>query len=117
MKPDTENLPPLPEPDIFYEDGKNEWGYTDLGSAYSANAVRQAQREAIAAERRKQAALQSIDAGQDIEASGEQDECLMCNGSGIVGFPPDQYEECPDCIAAREAGHAPSHQSPGKEES
>lgn len=36
-------------------------------------------------------------------------ECAMCNDSGIVGFPPDQYEECPDCIKARAASsHSPA---------
>ena len=30
-------------------------------------------------------------------------ECAMCNDSGIVGFPPDQYEDCPDCVKARAA--------------
>jgi hypothetical protein len=24
-------------------------------------------------------------------------ECGKCNDTGIVGFPPDQYEACPDC--------------------
>jgi hypothetical protein len=37
--------------------------------------------------------------------------CGMCNDSGIVGFPPDQYEECPDCIKARAATTASASDS------
>lgn len=47
--------------------------------------------------------------GQVSPAIG-QPECGMCNDSGIVGFPPDQHEDCPDCRNARapapEAAHA-----------
>lgn len=39
-------------------------------------------------------------------ASQPAPTCAMCNDSGIVGFPPDQYEECPDCIKARAAQRA-----------
>jgi hypothetical protein len=39
----------------------------------------------------------------------DQPECGMCNDSGIVGFPPDQYEDCPDCAKARAAaGESPA---------
>ena len=30
----------------------------------------------------------------------------MCKDSGIVGFPPDQYEDCPDCRRACESAPA-----------
>jgi hypothetical protein len=39
----------------------------------------------------------------------DQPECGICNDSGIVGFPPDQYEDCPDCAKARAAaGESPA---------
>jgi hypothetical protein len=31
--------------------------------------------------------------------------CWMCNDSGIVGFPPDQYESCPDCTPGAAEQH------------
>lgn len=33
-------------------------------------------------------------------------ECAMCNDSGIVGSPPDNYFDCPDCFKASKAAEA-----------
>ena len=33
-------LPPLPEPDVFYPDGRDQWGYEVTGCAISEEAVR-----------------------------------------------------------------------------
>jgi hypothetical protein len=38
---------------------------------------------------------------------GQAADCLMCNNSGIVGSPPDNYYDCPDCVAARAVQQAP----------
>lgn len=50
----------------------------------------------------------ALTAQQATASRGEPETCLMCNDSGIVGFPPDQYEECPDCIKARASHGAPN---------
>jgi len=34
------------------------------------------------------------------QMDGAAVECGKCNDSGIVGFPPDQYESCPACTPA-----------------
>lgn len=63
----ADGLPLLPKPLRFAQ-----WTGGEV-FAYTAEQYRQGQREAIAADRRKQAALQALyDAGQDIEASGER---------------------------------------------
>ena len=33
-------LPELSEPELLFEDGKDQWGYTDYAHAYSADQVR-----------------------------------------------------------------------------
>lgn len=43
-----DGLPPLPEPDVMYEDGRDQWGYTAYGHAHSDDQLRQAQRQAVA---------------------------------------------------------------------
>jgi hypothetical protein len=42
------DLPKLPEPECAYEDGKNEWGYTDYSHAFTADQMREYGRACIA---------------------------------------------------------------------
>ncbi|ALK97009.1 hypothetical protein AB595_21755 [Massilia sp. WF1] len=38
-------------------------------------------------------------------------ECGKCNDAGIIGFPPDQYESCPDCTPLAAPAPAIAHQA------
>lgn len=60
----AEELPTLPEPDVIYEDGKNEWGYADHSRAYSAEMVDKIRRDAIAADRQARASAPAAGAVQ-----------------------------------------------------
>lgn len=42
----------------------------------------------------------------------ERGECNTCDGNGVVGFPPDQYEHCPECAAPSEQMAAPEQADP-----
>lgn len=48
--------------------------------------------------------------GQPAEGAGQAgqvaNDCETCSGSGVVGFPPDQYEHCTDCATERAAAPA-----------
>ena len=49
-------------------------------------------------------------AAQPAEGAGQAgqvaNDCETCSGSGVVGFPPDQYEHCTDCATERAAAPA-----------
>jgi hypothetical protein len=49
----TDVLGPLPEPDVMWVDGKDQWGYDDYSSAYSADALVAFAAQQVAAERER----------------------------------------------------------------
>lgn len=60
MSEKTENrdeLGPLPETDVRWVDGKDQWGYDEYSSAYSEEAMRAYAAEQVAVERERCAKL------------------------------------------------------------
>lgn len=45
--------------------------------------------------------FQASAAPQPVDAAQAVPEYAMCNDKGAVGFAPDNFQECPDCVAAR----------------
>lgn len=60
---DEIKLPPLPEADVIYEDGRNEYGYVDHSHAHSNTAMTEYARAAVIADR---AARPVADAGDAV---------------------------------------------------
>jgi hypothetical protein len=46
------------------------------------------------------------------QQAGAAVECGKCNDTGIIGFPPDQYESCPDCTPADTTASASGDSAP-----
>lgn len=46
-------LGPLPEADVMWEDGKDQWGYAEYSHAYSAEAMHAYAAEQVAVERER----------------------------------------------------------------
>lgn len=53
----NDELGPLPEPDVQWVDGKDQWGYDDYSQAYSAEATTAYAAQQVAAERERCAHL------------------------------------------------------------
>ncbi len=72
----TTELPPLPETDVSWVDGRDQWGYDAYESAYSAEALQAYARTALEAQAARiaelEAALASIRDGTYVDAEGPE---------------------------------------------
>ena len=66
----NDRLGPLPEADVQWVDGKDEWGYDDYNHAYSAEAMTAYAAQQVAAERERCAKLcEAEHVGSSLEAT------------------------------------------------
>jgi hypothetical protein len=68
----TDGLGPLPEADVQWVDGKDQWGYDDYSHAYSAEAMTAYAAQQVTAERERINALVAEIRAHWIKANGEE---------------------------------------------